>query len=224
MRIQTQDAGQGLCWGNLETLPRILHLLCNIQMTGMYISKTKPYSKQNGVLTLPTHPPHTPPLKPFRRPVQHILILEGCKTRLLSIPMRIQNFIKIYQMGEYLRQFPYCHIFWTRYCLGQWNTALNPVSILYKSIAGRYRPVSYPDGPITAHYGFTKNASWVAWSWRYQSMWLAKNYLTIRNGSRVMPISANLPWTVGRKDGRTSRLQGPLRKPTFLWVVRGKDC
>ena len=23
-----------------------------------------------------------------------------------------------------------------------------PVSILYKSIAGRYRPVSYPDGPI----------------------------------------------------------------------------
>ena len=26
----------------------------------------------------------------------------------------------------------------------------NPASILYKSIAGRYRPVSYPDGPITA--------------------------------------------------------------------------
>ena len=30
-----------------------------------------------------------------------------------------------------------------------------PASILYKSIAGRYRPVSYPDGPITAHYRFT---------------------------------------------------------------------
>ena len=29
-----------------------------------------------------------------------------------------------------------------------------PVSILHKSIAGRYRPVSYPDGPITAHYRF----------------------------------------------------------------------
>ena len=28
------------------------------------------------------------------------------------------------------------------------------VSILYKSIAGRYRPVSYPDGPITARYRF----------------------------------------------------------------------
>ena len=37
---------------------------------------------------------------------------------------------------------------------------LYPVSILYKSIAGRYRPVSYPDGPITARYRFVKNASW----------------------------------------------------------------
>ena len=27
-----------------------------------------------------------------------------------------------------------------------------PASILYKSTAGRYRPVSYPDGPITARY------------------------------------------------------------------------
>ena len=37
-----------------------------------------------------------------------------------------------------------------------------PASILYKSIAGRYRPVSYPDGPITARYRFIKNAYWVA--------------------------------------------------------------
>ena len=29
-----------------------------------------------------------------------------------------------------------------------------PASILYKSIAGRDRPVSYPDGPITARYRF----------------------------------------------------------------------
>ena len=36
-----------------------------------------------------------------------------------------------------------------------------PASILYKSIAGRYRPVSYPDGPITTRYRFIKNASWV---------------------------------------------------------------
>ena len=33
-----------------------------------------------------------------------------------------------------------------------------PASILYKSIAGRYRLVSYPDGPITARYRFIKNA------------------------------------------------------------------
>ena len=37
-----------------------------------------------------------------------------------------------------------------------------PVSILYKSTAGRYRPVSYPDGPITARCRFIKNASWYA--------------------------------------------------------------
>ena len=35
-----------------------------------------------------------------------------------------------------------------------------PVSILYKSIAGRYRPVRVADGPITARYIFIKNASW----------------------------------------------------------------
>ena len=36
----------------------------------------------------------------------------------------------------------------------------NPASILYKSTVGRYRPVSYPDGPITARYRFIKNAYW----------------------------------------------------------------
>ena len=29
-----------------------------------------------------------------------------------------------------------------------------PASILYKSIAGRNRPVSYTDGPLTARYRF----------------------------------------------------------------------
>ena len=38
-----------------------------------------------------------------------------------------------------------------------WNI---PVSILYKSIAGRHRPVRVADGPITARYRFIKNASW----------------------------------------------------------------
>ena len=36
-----------------------------------------------------------------------------------------------------------------------------PVSILYKSIAGRYRPVRVADGPITARHRFIKNAGWV---------------------------------------------------------------
>ena len=37
-----------------------------------------------------------------------------------------------------------------------------PANILYKSTAGRYRPVSYPDGPITARCIFIKNAYWDA--------------------------------------------------------------
>ena len=40
---------------------------------------------------------------------------------------------------------------------GRMEERRNPASILYKSIAGRYRPVSYPDGPITARYRFIKN-------------------------------------------------------------------
>ena len=35
----------------------------------------------------------------------------------------------------------------------------NPVSILHKYIAGRYRPVRVADGPITARCRFMKNAS-----------------------------------------------------------------
>ena len=43
-----------------------------------------------------------------------------------------------------------------------------PASILYNT-ADRYRPVSYPDGPITARYRFIKNAYWdngVGHAWR----------------------------------------------------------
>ena len=38
---------------------------------------------------------------------------------------------------------------------------VSPVSILYKSIAGRYRPVRVADGAITARYRFIKDACWV---------------------------------------------------------------
>ena len=46
------------------------------------------------------------------------------------------------------------------HCLPFIEMKNHPVSILYKSIASRYRPVSYPDGPITARCRFIKNASW----------------------------------------------------------------
>ena len=35
-----------------------------------------------------------------------------------------------------------------------------PANILYKYIAGRYRPVRVADGPITARHRFIKNAYW----------------------------------------------------------------
>ena len=41
----------------------------------------------------------------------------------------------------------------------------NPVSILHKSIAGRYRRVRIADGPITARCRFMKNASWEQYSY-----------------------------------------------------------
>ena len=34
-----------------------------------------------------------------------------------------------------------------------------PASILHKSTVGHYRPVSYPDGPITVRCGFIKKKS-----------------------------------------------------------------
>ena len=39
-----------------------------------------------------------------------------------------------------------------------YHIKLLPVIIVYKSIAGHYWPVNYPDGPIMACYRFIKNA------------------------------------------------------------------
>ena len=50
---------------------------------------------------------------------------------------------------------PYFHRFFF------YGFVIYPASILHTSIAGRYRPVSYPDGPITARYRFIYNAYWV---------------------------------------------------------------
>ena len=44
------------------------------------------------------------------------------------------------------------------------NSSIIPVSIFYKFIASRYRPVRVADGPITARYRFIKTASWYSYS------------------------------------------------------------
>ena len=58
-----------------------------------------------------------------------------------------------------------------------------PVSIHYKSIAGRYRPVRVADGPITARYRFIKNASWVCacvrWIWIYAFCTCSMTFLLV---------------------------------------------
>ena len=55
-------------------------------------------------------------------------------------------------------------------------------SILYKSIAGRYRPVRVADGPITARYRFIKNASFLYKSiaGRYRPVRVADEPITAR--------------------------------------------
>ena len=54
-----------------------------------------------------------------------------------------------------------------------------PVSILYKSIAGRYRPVRVADGPITARYRFIKNA-YKSIAGRYRPVRVADGPITAR--------------------------------------------
>ena len=65
-----------------------------------------------------------------------------------------------------------------------------PASILYKSTAGRYRPVSYPDGPITARYIFIKNAYWVADKWH---LFVCVEVLRPSQPNGVMSSAVSLP-------------------------------
>ena len=48
----------------------------------------------------------------------------------------------------------------SRYKYTSCNLKTTPVSILYKSIAGGYRPLRVADKQIMARYRFLKNASW----------------------------------------------------------------
>ena len=85
-----------------------------------------------------------------------------------------------------------------------------PASSLYKSIAGRYRPVSYPDGPRTARYRFIKNPYrvsvsiysssdiWVGWilrnCWRVRDTNMAGFYVRMCLVSSWWSFSANGIW------------------------------
>ena len=82
----------------------------------------------------------------------------------------------IYLGGDIRKVFP-CYPLLSRCMSFYWNVKKTlqgicviarkkdlPDSIPYKSIAGRYRPVSYPDGPITARDRFIKNANWAVTS------------------------------------------------------------
>ena len=53
--------------------------------------------------------------------------------------------------------------------------SMYPASILRKSTSDRHRPVSYPDGPMTARYRFTLNADWV---YTYSTKCLAHSLYT----------------------------------------------
>ena len=61
-----------------------------------------------------------------------------------------------------------------------------PVSILHKSIAGRYRPVRVADGPITARCRFIKNASGVEYLPRNPSVYQYYSF------TDLLPFMVNL--------------------------------
>ena len=75
-----------------------------------------------------------------------------------------------------------------------WFLGIIPASSLYKSTAGRYRPVSYPDGPITARYRFINNAYWDTRIYCLSAQGLS--YTLIVNGySGALTVRTTLPDT-----------------------------
>ena len=64
--------------------------------------------------------------------------------------------------------------------LPSWDSATTPISILHKSITGRYRPVRVADGPIMVRCRFIKNARWdVGWSWFSFLTWHKDRFLVL---------------------------------------------
>ena len=74
-----------------------------------------------------------------------------CSSTLLLLVSKSLRFV-IVAFHRYL----YLYVWYTK----KQTISHNPVRILHKSIAGRYRPVRVADGPIMARYRFMKNANW----------------------------------------------------------------
>ena len=74
--------------------------------------------------------------------------LDGAINRNINIP-KIMDFTKAFDKVPHSRYLYKLHYY------GISRSTYNPASILRKSISGRHRPVSYPDGPMTARYRFT---------------------------------------------------------------------
>ena len=130
--------------------------------TTRYIEMFNPHPRLTvHALKIWTHPSDYPNMLAGRQTVQNLI--EQLQSILILVYIVYSNksiWIFTINTEEYYRATP-CGNVSSGIC-GQRRpiSANSPVSILHKSIAGRYRPVSYPDGPITVRYRFIKNASW----------------------------------------------------------------
>ena len=68
----------------------------------------------------------------------------------------------------------------------------HPVSILHKSIAGRYRPVRVADGPKTTRYKFMQNASWACRTICYPSLFYIEIFCNVKVNSKDTDQSAQM--------------------------------
>ena len=78
-----------------------------------------------------------------------------------------------------------------------------PASFLYKSTAGRYRPVSYPDGPTTSRCRFVKNAYWVVYH-RGTNVLSYKKWYTYQKLAILFSATIHLYRNISRPDQRNN--------------------
>ena len=127
------------CWREnyKEKWPKLIKFILNFLR--------KYILSRRGVRLNPTNPPLKLPYWRFKSILLALDLHPKIKTEKLPFDMSLIYLLYIFCLNALK------HVQERRY---------NPASILYKSIAGRYRPVRVADGPITARYRFIKNASW----------------------------------------------------------------